>query len=166
MAFWAVAARLLCPLDSPGKNTSAGGRALPQGVFPTQGPRPRRLHLPEPASGFFTTSAPRSPLVPPAAVKAGSALTSPRSPRPRIPAQLLLKALRHAPARGPLRLPLPLEPPPPTAARLHPPHSRLSTQTAPSPGLFLSPGGVKIGSFLKCSPESQPHPLLYLLPSH
>ena len=35
---WAGAARLLCPLDSPGKNTRAGGRALPQGVFPTQGP--------------------------------------------------------------------------------------------------------------------------------
>ena len=30
-------ARLLCPWDSPGKNTGVGCHALPQGVFPTQG---------------------------------------------------------------------------------------------------------------------------------
>ena len=31
-----VAHRLLCPWDSPGKNTRAGCRALLQGIFPTQ----------------------------------------------------------------------------------------------------------------------------------
>ena len=30
-------ARLLCPWDSPGKNTGVGCHALPQGIFPTQG---------------------------------------------------------------------------------------------------------------------------------
>ena len=29
--------RLLCPWDSPGKNTGVGCHALPQGIFPTQG---------------------------------------------------------------------------------------------------------------------------------
>ena len=32
--------RLLCPWDSPGKNTGVGHHALLQGVFPTQGPNP------------------------------------------------------------------------------------------------------------------------------
>ena len=36
-----VAARLLCPWDSPGKNTGVGCRALLQGIFPTQGLSPR-----------------------------------------------------------------------------------------------------------------------------
>ena len=30
-------ARLLCPLDSPGKNTQVGSHSLLQGIFPTQG---------------------------------------------------------------------------------------------------------------------------------
>ena len=30
-------ARLLCPWDSPGKNTGVGSRSLLQGIFPTQG---------------------------------------------------------------------------------------------------------------------------------
>ena len=30
-------ARLLCPQDSPGKNTGVGCRFLLQGIFPTQG---------------------------------------------------------------------------------------------------------------------------------
>ena len=33
-------ARLLCPWDSPGKNTRVGCYALFQGIFPTQGPNP------------------------------------------------------------------------------------------------------------------------------
>ena len=37
---WIVAARLLCPWDSPGKNTGVGNHALLQGVFPTQGSSP------------------------------------------------------------------------------------------------------------------------------
>ena len=33
-------ARLLCPWDSPGKNTGVGGHALLQGIFPTQESNP------------------------------------------------------------------------------------------------------------------------------
>ena len=33
-------ARVLCPWDSPGKNTRVGCRALLQGIFPTQGIKP------------------------------------------------------------------------------------------------------------------------------
>ena len=36
-------ARLLCPWDSPGKNTGVGYRAFLQGIFPAQGSNP---HLP------------------------------------------------------------------------------------------------------------------------
>ena len=36
-------ARLLCPLNSPGKNTGLGCHALLQGIFPTQGLNPRLL---------------------------------------------------------------------------------------------------------------------------
>ena len=34
-------ARLLCPWDSPGKNSEVGCRALLPGIFPTQGSNPR-----------------------------------------------------------------------------------------------------------------------------
>ena len=37
-------ARLLCPWDSPGKNTEVGYQALLQGIFPTQGSNPGLLH--------------------------------------------------------------------------------------------------------------------------
>ena len=30
-------ARLLCPWNSPGKNTEVGSLSLPQGIFPTKG---------------------------------------------------------------------------------------------------------------------------------
>ena len=50
-------ARLLCPWDSPGKNTGEGCHALLQGIFPTQVLNPRLLHLPALAGGFFTTNA-------------------------------------------------------------------------------------------------------------
>ena len=36
---------LLCPWDSPGKNTGGGRHALLQGIFPTQGSNPRLLCL-------------------------------------------------------------------------------------------------------------------------
>ena len=36
---------LLCPRDSPGKNTGAGSYALRQGIFPTQGSNPHLLCL-------------------------------------------------------------------------------------------------------------------------
>ena len=39
-------ARLLCPWDSPGKNTGEGSHALLQGIFPTQGSDPYLLRLP------------------------------------------------------------------------------------------------------------------------
>ena len=40
-----VAHQLLCPEDSPGKNTGAGCHALLQGIFPTQGSNPHLLRL-------------------------------------------------------------------------------------------------------------------------
>ena len=47
--------RLLCPWDSPGKNTGVGCHALLQGIFLTQGPN-RSLMPPALAGGFFTTT--------------------------------------------------------------------------------------------------------------
>ena len=44
--------RLLCPWDSPGKNTGVGGHALLQGIFPTQGSHPCLLHC----RWFFSTT--------------------------------------------------------------------------------------------------------------
>ena len=40
-----VPARLLCPLNSPGKNTGVGCHFLPLGNFPTQGSNPGLLHF-------------------------------------------------------------------------------------------------------------------------
>ena len=37
-------ARLLCPWDSPGKNTGVGCHVFFQGIFPTQGLNPDLLH--------------------------------------------------------------------------------------------------------------------------
>ena len=37
--------RLLCPWDSPGKNTGLDCHALLQGIFPTQESNPGLLHL-------------------------------------------------------------------------------------------------------------------------
>ena len=42
--------RLLCPWESPGKNTGEGCHALLQGIFPTQGSNP----VSRTAGGFFT----------------------------------------------------------------------------------------------------------------
>ena len=49
-------ARLLSPLDSPGKNTGVGCHALLQWIFLTLGSNTRLLHLPALAGGFFTTN--------------------------------------------------------------------------------------------------------------
>ena len=49
-------ARLLCPWDSPGKNTGVGCHALLQKTFPTQGLDTRLLASPALAEGSFTTS--------------------------------------------------------------------------------------------------------------
>ena len=40
---WTVAARLLCPWDSSGKNTGVGCHSLPQGIFQVQGSNPDLL---------------------------------------------------------------------------------------------------------------------------
>ena len=41
---WTVAARALCPWNSPGKNTAVGCHSLLQGLFPTQELNPGLLH--------------------------------------------------------------------------------------------------------------------------
>ena len=51
-------ARLLCPWDSPGKNTGVGCRFLLQGIFPTQGLNQCLLHLLHEKAG----SLPHAPL--------------------------------------------------------------------------------------------------------
>ena len=42
---WTVAHRLLCPWNSPGKNSEVGCHFLLQGIFPTQGLQPHLLRL-------------------------------------------------------------------------------------------------------------------------
>ena len=42
---WTVLTRLLCPWNSPGKNTGVGCHGLLQSIFPTQGSNPCLLHL-------------------------------------------------------------------------------------------------------------------------
>ena len=42
---WTAATRLLCPWDSPGKNTGVGCCASLWGIFPTPGLNPRLFHL-------------------------------------------------------------------------------------------------------------------------
>ena len=49
--------RLLCPWDSPGKDTGVGSHSLLQGIFLIQGSNSALLCLPALAVGFFTTSA-------------------------------------------------------------------------------------------------------------
>ena len=49
-------ARLLCPRDSPGKNTEVGCHSILQGIFLTQG-LIMSLMLSALAGGFFNTSA-------------------------------------------------------------------------------------------------------------
>ena len=48
--------RLLCPWDSPGKNTGVGCHVLLQGILSNAGIEPVSLRSPALASGFFTTS--------------------------------------------------------------------------------------------------------------
>ena len=57
-ALWTVAHRLLCPWDSPDKNTGVGCHSLPQGLFLTQESNPHHTSLTSPVlfGGFFTTS--------------------------------------------------------------------------------------------------------------
>ena len=53
---WTEAVKLLCPWDSPGKNTGVGCHALFQGIFLTQGSNPHLFMSLALADGFFTTS--------------------------------------------------------------------------------------------------------------
>ena len=55
---WAEATRLLCPWDSPGKNTGMGCHFLLQGIFPSQGSNLCLLRLLHAQAGSL-------PLVPP-----------------------------------------------------------------------------------------------------
>ena len=52
---WTKPSRLLCPWNSPGKNTEVGSHSLLQGIFPTQGANPGLLT----AGRFFTVKATR-----------------------------------------------------------------------------------------------------------
>ena len=52
-------ARLLCPWDSPGKNTGVGCHAILQGIFPTQGSNPHLFCLLHWQVGFFPLAPPR-----------------------------------------------------------------------------------------------------------
>ena len=42
--YGSLPARLLCPWDSPGKNTGVGCHALLLGIFPTQEPASIKIH--------------------------------------------------------------------------------------------------------------------------
>ena len=55
-------ARVLCPWDSPGKNTGVGCQALLQGIFPTQGSNPCLLCLLHWQGGSLSLAPPRKPM--------------------------------------------------------------------------------------------------------
>ena len=54
--------RLLCPWDSPGKNTGVGCDALLQGIFPTQGLNPCLLHRLNWLAGSLPLAPPGKPI--------------------------------------------------------------------------------------------------------
>ena len=56
--------RLLCPWDSPGKNTGVGCHALLQGIFPTQGSNSGLLHLLHWQEGSSPLAPPGKPFQP------------------------------------------------------------------------------------------------------
>ena len=56
---WTVARRLLCPWDSPSKNTGVGRHALLHGVFPTQGSNPHLSCLLHWQAGPLSLAPPR-----------------------------------------------------------------------------------------------------------
>ena len=56
---WIVAHQLLCPWDSPGKNTGVGCHALLQGIFPTQGSKLCLLYLLRWQVGSFLSKFPK-----------------------------------------------------------------------------------------------------------
>ena len=58
---WTVATRLLCPWDSPGKNTGVGCHGPLQGIFLTQESNPCLLRLQHWQAGSLTLSHQESP---------------------------------------------------------------------------------------------------------
>ena len=58
---WTIAARLLCPWDSPGNNTGVGCHAFLQGIFPTQGSNPGPLCILHWQAGSLPLASPRKP---------------------------------------------------------------------------------------------------------
>ena len=54
--------RLLCPWDSPGKNSRGGCHVLLQGIFPTQGLNPHLLRLLHWQAGSLPLASPGKPL--------------------------------------------------------------------------------------------------------
>ena len=61
VTLWTVATRLLCPKDSPGKNTGVCCQALLQGIFLTQGSNKRLLWLLHWQAGFLPLAPPGKP---------------------------------------------------------------------------------------------------------
>ena len=57
---WTNPIKLLCPWDSPGKNTGMGCHALLQGIFSTQGSNPHLLHCRWTLYHWDTKEAPES----------------------------------------------------------------------------------------------------------
>ena len=60
-----MSTRLLCPWDSPGKNTGVGCQAFLQGIFPTQGLNLSLLHLLHWQMGSLPLAPPGKPHWPP-----------------------------------------------------------------------------------------------------
>ena len=56
MTLWTIVCQLLCPWDSPGKNTGVGCHFLLQGIFLTQGSNPHHVRLLHWQVGFFLTT--------------------------------------------------------------------------------------------------------------
>ena len=63
VTLWTVASRLLCPWDSPGKNTGVGCHCLLQGIFLPQGSNLRLWHPQHCQGDSLLLSHPGSPLV-------------------------------------------------------------------------------------------------------
>ena len=83
--------RLLCPWDSPGKNTGVGCHAFLQGIFPTRGSDPRLVH----PLHWQTGSLPPAPPGKPHPVLQWFSDHSPQAPG--FPGNLALKLPAHPP---------------------------------------------------------------------
>ena len=61
VTLWIIVHRLLCPWDSPGKNTGMGCYFLLQGIFLTQGSNLNLLHLLPQQAGSLPLVQPGNP---------------------------------------------------------------------------------------------------------